>query len=332
MKKAIENGTDPQSTGNPIVGSMDLAQLRLVYGDNYGTSGYGVVNANPGIATRPSMDMVAWLNNCKKDADDPKKLLSEGIEPLKTNIQDYNSFKSLFGRYDAEWSINLGSYLLVMKIMTSKAGLKWESWAEENLSFINTRNRQRMMLLAKRQDCHPYNFLGVDRLELLCAATAESQDVDPIGSFMSRHGIVFKKDEDFVLEEFKDTVDTALNTERLSKGGIEADPALVKNLTLVGAKVDKSLVKRAKDVMDSGGDINKFLKTLSINKGKSSTETDEEKRLQDFNSLANRLIATVDYILRYDEQWGRVDVKALSTLMKRLGTLQKVTPPADEKK
>ncbi len=168
----------------------------------------------------------------------------------------------------------------------------------------------------------------MDRLEILCSSTAESKDADPIGSFMAKHNIVFDPTQEFNLEEFKAAVDTAINSERLGKGGVQADPALVKDLTLNGIRFDKSFIRHLKEINDSGGDANVHLKKLSMNKGQDySSSSEEGKRLKDFNSLSNRLIQTIDYIVKNDDQVEMVDSNTLSNLMKKLQKLQKLAIP-----
>ena len=85
---------------------------------------------------RNSMAMIGWLNLCNRKDLDPKETLLKGIEPLQQNVTDYNSFKHLFGHYDAQWAISIGKYLNQMKKMAKRAGYMWEPWAAENLPFI----------------------------------------------------------------------------------------------------------------------------------------------------------------------------------------------------
>jgi len=321
----------PTHAEEPPQPPVDLSALRLVHGNNFGISGYAVTNYEAPLMINDPLDMKDWEKEFRKRDLDPKRTLNTWIEALKANYADYNSFKAIFGRYDAKWAVRIGENLLLMKDMVKKAGFQWEPWAGENISFMGKRNRQRMMYLAKRKDCHKYDILGVDRLEILCASTADSKDSDPIGNFMIKHKIVFDPTQEFDLGEFKAAVDTALNNERLIRGGVQADPALVKDLTVNGIRFDKSFVNHLKEIKDSGGDPNIRLKTLSMNKGQGpSSDSDEVKRLKDFNSLSNRLIQTIDYIVKDEDQIEMVDSATLQTLMKKLKKLQKLAMPAQE--
>jgi hypothetical protein len=133
--------------------------------------------------------MMALLNRSEDLDQDAKTVLLEGIQSLKENFADFDLFKYLVSRYNAEWSIHLGKYMNRVKELARKAGLLWEVWAGENLPFIGKHNRSKFMNLARRTGCHKFSFLGVDRLDILCSATAESKDLDPIKSFIERHSI-----------------------------------------------------------------------------------------------------------------------------------------------
>lgn len=328
-KKAELNQTETGASVSSQPGApADYAALRRQYGEGYGMSGFGLVNQNPELMVKIPLDMMGWENAFRKKDLDPQKTLDEWIASLKANFADYNTFRAIFGKYDAQWGIQIGGNMIFIKEMVKKAGLPWDSWSETNLGFIGKRNRQRMMHLAKRKDCHKYHFLGLDRLEILCSSTPE-KGPDPIGTFMSKYNIVFDPTQEFDPDKFKKDVDTAINMERLSNEGVAVDAEIVKNLTLIGTKFDKNLVNRLKDVKDSGGDVNTCLKNISINKGQDSTEAGEEKRLRDFNSLSSRLIQTIDYIIQDDDQLEKVDVATLSNLLKKLVKLHKVTVPSE---
>ncbi len=126
---------------------VDLSQLRLPHGNVIGTSGYGMVNYNPEVSVKHPLEMIAWENECRKVQPDPKKTLYDGIVPLKANFADQNTFLAVCGKYEALWKIQIGKYLNLMKGMAKQAKEKWEPWAEKELDFIGSRNRQRMMYL-----------------------------------------------------------------------------------------------------------------------------------------------------------------------------------------
>ncbi len=309
----------------PAVVNIPLEQLRRLYGDNYGTSGSEVIKATPDFGNTSQLAVLTWVNECEKADGNPIELLKQGIDILKKGYADFNSFKHLFGRYDAEWAIHLGSNLLQMKVIAKKAGHKWEAWAAENLPFIGKRNRINFMNLAKRTDCHQYSFLGVDRLSILCTATSDSKDGDPIGSFLEKHEISFNPATEFDLNEFKLQVDTALNRERLLKSGIDIDAKKVKALTVVGKTFEKSFVQKIKDISESGGDLNVFLDKVTMSGGQESLGDEGEKRLQDFSTLSNRLIATIDYIVTENEdEIEKINPETFSRLLKKLAILQKL--------
>jgi len=311
---------------NPLVGSPNWEQMRLT-GDHSGTSGYGVIKASPQMPWKNSLAMMGWLNLCKRKDLDPKDTLLKCIGPLEQNFVDYNSFKHLFGRYDADWGISIGKYLNEAKKLAKRAGFMWEPWSEENLSFIGSRTRVKLMNLARRTDCHKYSFLGMERLEHLCRVIKFSKDSDQIGDFLCRHGIEFDPTKEFDLDKFKTDVDAALNSEKLLGEGIVVDFPLVRDLTLGKVKFDKALINKVKTVKDHGGNVKSYFETLSVNKGKESAETQDELAKQDFNNLSNRLIQTIDQIIGNEDLVDEVDTKTLLDLIAKLEALRKVTGP-----
>jgi hypothetical protein len=333
-RSGIEAGSvEPKTTAkevevmeNPLGGSLNWEQMRLT-GDHTGTSGYGVIKASPQMPWKNSLAMMGWLNLCKRKDLDPKDTLLKCIGPLEQNFVDYNSFKHLFGRYDAEWGISIGKYLNEAKKMAKRAGFMWESWSEENLSFIGSRTRVKLMNLARRTDCHKYSFLGMERLEHLCRVIKFSKDSDQIGDFLRRHGIEFDPTKEFDLDKFKTDVDAALNSEKLLEQGIVVDFPLVRDLTLGKVKVDTALVNKVKTIKDHGGNVKSYLETLSKNKGKESKDSKDELKMQDFNNLSNRLIQTIDQIIKDEDLVDEVDTKTLLELLAKLETLRKVTGP-----
>lgn len=181
------------------------------------------------------------------------------------------------------------------------------------------------MLLAKRKDCHQYAFLGVDRLELLCSATKDSKDNNPIGELLGKYQISFDDKSEVNLVEFKLSIDSALNNEKLLRNGITADLDVIKNLTQIGTEFDKSFVKKLKDIQDCGGNPQTYLGKLSMNRGGEPLESEDEKRLQDFNTLSNRLIKTIDFLIEDEDYIEMVDKKTLDILFEKLTKLRGAT-------
>jgi len=325
MEKNISDTTSFLVPEPPAIMGMDLAQVRLVHGNNFGTSGYSLMNLMPDVVKSNTLAMLTWQRECENAEIDPSQLLIQGIEFLKLGNQDYNSFRHLFWRYDAEWFIYLGGVLLKLKDLVKKSGLVWGAWAEINLPFIKKRTRERMMNLARRKDCHRYMILGSERLDVLCSATKGLEGDDPIGAFMLNHGIQFDPTQEFDLDEFKTSVDVALNKDRLLKNGIEVDIEKIKALTVTGRSLDQSLIQKMKDIKESGGDLNIYLDKIAMTGGGDSDEVDG-KRLQDFNTLSNRLILTIDYLIKdHEDEIDKLDKETFVKLVKQLAKLQKFT-------
>jgi len=88
------------------------------------------------------------------------------------------------------YAIKIGKALNVMKKLAKNSGHRWEEWAEENITFIKERARMEYMLLAARTDAHGYAWIGKQKLMLLINATKKVEGTDPIGTFLTEHGIL----------------------------------------------------------------------------------------------------------------------------------------------
>ncbi len=249
--------------------------------------------------------------------------IKEKIEEIRVMVTDFNLFISRTGKELAERAIRLGLVLIELKYLVKMSDEKWEEWADVNLPFIGKRNRQKYMLLAKREDCHPFTPLGVDRLIMLCSATKNLDVEDPIGSFLPKHEITVNETTELDPEEFKVQVDTALNKEKLEKRNIRINPEVVEAVTREGKNFDKRLLNRLSNIAHEGGDPEAYLKNpSSINEKKEEGEPAIEDKTKDFITLSNKLIRVVDHILDDPEQLSKIDLNSLLILIEKLMELQ----------
>jgi hypothetical protein len=276
----------------------------------------------------PQVEIVnTWLEKLARGNVKTDDEVKAGIELARDVSADYNRFLNLSSMTLAGRAILLGKVLLPLKNMVRGTGILWGPWAEQNLPFINKRNREKFMMLGKRTDCHRFAFLGVDRLELLCVATKDSKERDPIGKLLDDYKIPFDEKSEINLAEFKLLVDSALNMERLHRYEIKPNMELVKNLTQIGTQFDKSFLGKLKDIKESGGNPETYLNKLSMNRGEEVHESEGEKRLQDFNTLSNRLIKTIDYLIKDEDQLAKVEKKTLDLLFEKLLALRETANP-----
>jgi len=190
------------------------------------------------------------------------------------------------------------------------------------------------MMIAKRVDCYPYTFVGLDRLEMLCSATKLMKDEDPIGALLRKYKIDFDPEAEDNLQEFKAKIDAAISSERLARKSLTFDFDMIVKLHLTGIDVDNSLIKTLSNIQKCGGDPAKHLNNLILTGGKESAEEDGAKKPEDFGRLANRLIQTIDYIIKgCSREAGLLellDKEAYSSLMEKLCDLNKVAKFTDE--
>ena len=184
----------------------------------------------------------------KAKADQKAAIIAEGIELAMRVTKDTNTMINLMAKNLAERAIIIGIIFNHLKKYVKVSDVPWVVWAEKNLAFLGKRNRERYMMLAKRIDCYPYTFLGIDRLEMLCSATKNSHEKNPIGKLLRSHKITFDPEAETNLAEFKTKIDAVLGYERLQKKGLDIDFKLIVNLLYVGGEVDNSLIKTLSNI------------------------------------------------------------------------------------
>jgi hypothetical protein len=258
-------------------------------------------------------------------------LIEEKIEAARAMVADLNLFVYNNSKQIAEKGIRLGRVLIELKSLVRKSDEAWEEWADEHLPFIGKRNRQKYMRLAKRQDCHPYTDLGVDRLDMLCSATKGDDGEDPIGTLLKKYGIVVDETSEMDLDEFKGLVDVIVNKEKLEKHHIPVGLELVNAITRNGRTLDDKILKRLSKVTQDGGNPEAFLKGLLTQEQKDENEPSGEEKLKNsFNSLANKMIETVDHILKHPEQVSKIDWDYFQRLLQKLMELEAAVKINDE--
>jgi hypothetical protein len=261
--------------------------------------------------------------NTYTEIDTPIDLIKEKIEQVRVMATEYNLFVSHTSKAIAEWRIRLGAAFNELRFLVRMSDESWEQWADENLPFVGKRNRQKCMLLARRVDCHRHTDLGVDRLEMLCSATKDSDAENPIGAFMSRHGIAVDETADVDLEGFKLQVDTALNREKLERRHIQVSPEVVETATREGKSFDKGFLKRLSNIQRDGGDPEAYLRDpSSVRQEKEESEPTVEDRVKEFKTLANKMIRTVDDILTCPDQISKIEPDSINELIEKLMELQ----------
>ena len=268
-------------------------------------------------------DVNEWLKKIDEKKGGGESEINIGIELARMITGDYHRDLHLAAMTAAGRAILLGRILLGLKKLTRKAGHLWTVWADENLSFLTERSRERCMLLASREDGYKYIAFGQERLELLLGATKnvkKEEDPDPIGTLLKKYKIAFSEDSEESPEEFKRRIDAVLASEKLEKNDISLDFKWIKGITDCGVKVDKSLILRLRETKAAGGSEERFMELLTMNRGKVLSTLDSEKRYQDFNTLSTRLVKTLDYLSRDPKQFEKVDSDIYLRLLEKLET------------
>ena len=263
-----------------------------------------------------------WLNKKIKPGKAQKstrtKMFQTGIDLAKNLVAESNKIINVAAKNFADNAIIIGTICLKLKELNRSSGIPWEVKAEESMPFLNKRNRQKFMLLAKRKDCHAFSYLGVDRMETLCSLTKTSEEDSPIGALLDKYSIPYDEKSELNMEEFKKSVDAAVSTERLLKNGFDFSFDRVKDVTNAGVKIDKSVIKRLKEIQKCEGNPETLIKDLATNQGADDPEETSEKRLQDFNTLSERLIKSMDYIIKNVDLLDNLDSDTFVNLLNKL--------------
>lgn len=286
------------------------------------------------VVDKKRLAVHAWLAQSEKtdnlNSRDIDKLIKTGIAKTKSLVELANKETNQAAKNFADRAIVVGLAGLQLKKLNAKSPIPWGVFAEERMPFLSIRNRQKYMMLAEREDCYPFTYLGVDKLEILCSLTKKSMDENPIGKLLSDYDIPFDETSELDMESFKNAVNVAIGNERLKKGGIEIELQFVKDAIQSGTKIDNKLIKRLKDSKKSNGDPAVLLQTIIDGDDDEDDTENTEKRLQDFNTLGNRMIKTVDYILKDSDGIETTHKETFELLFAKFIELKPVIMP-DEK-
>jgi len=252
-----------------------------------------------------------WISKVAKPKDgkklDKDAVIKEGIGLIAGLTADANKLINIAAKNYADGAIEIGTACNFLKELTRGFDEPWGVWAEKNLPFLGTRNRQKFMMLASRTDCHDFTHLGVDRCEVLCSVTKDSKEKEPIKALLAKYSIPFDEKSEVNMTEFRNMVDAAISNERLIKKGLNIDFELVANAVNAKVGIDKALIKKLKDIQDCKGDPEIHLKAMTLSQGSEDPETEVKKRFQDFNSLSSRLVKTIDYIINNRDHLDSLD-------------------------
>ena len=270
-----------------------------------------------------------WIDKVAKPKDgqklDKDTVIQEGIGLVQGLVAESNKLINIAAKNYADRAIDIGAACIILKELTRGFDKPWGVWAEENLPFLGKRNRQKFMMLANRKDCHGFTHLGVDRLEVLCSLTKDSEEKEPVSALLTKYSIPFDETSEVNMTEFRNKVDAAISNERLLKKGLRIDFDLVANAVNAKVSIDKALIKKLKDIQDCEGKPETHLRTLALSQGGDDPETEAKKRFQDFNSLSSRLVKTIDYIINNRDHLDGLDKDIFVYLYEKIEELREAS-------
>jgi hypothetical protein len=270
-----------------------------------------------------------WINKVAKPKDgqelDKESVIQECIALIEGSIAEANKLINIAAKNYADRAIDIGTACIFLKELTRGFDDPWGVWAEKNLPFLGKRNRQKFMKIANRTDCHDFTYLGVDRLDVLCSLTKDSEEKEPVRALLEKYSIPFDETSEVNMTEFRNKVDAAISNERLLKKGLKIDFDLVANAINAKVGIDKGLIKKLKDIQDCEGNPETHLRTLTLGQGSDDPETEVKKRFQDFNSLSSRLVKTIDYIIRNRDHLDSLDKDIFTYLYGKIEELREAS-------
>ena len=269
-----------------------------------------------------------WRQCVFKPESQTEESLQQGVAIAKNLAAEANRILNFAQKSHAERARAIGIVCRDLKRLLKRVhpDVLWDAWATENLPFIAQRNRMKFMRIAKRTDSAPYDFLGVERLDMLITATEDlrrQKEKDPIGKLLKKYDIHFDEKSEMEVGEFKRRIDAAIAAERLEEKGLKVDFQLVQDVVNVNGKIDKALISRLQDLQKFGGDATGPLNELVLNGGKKQGAESEQRSL-DFNKLSADLIKTIDYLIEEPDYIEKLDGGIFDELMKRLQKLRKL--------
>jgi hypothetical protein len=271
----------------------------------------------------PNVEMANnWLEKLTHSDINRDQQINLGVEIAKAVSDDLDRYYGWTQMTLAGRQVLLGKILNTLKRLTREAGYMWQKWADTHLRFLKPRSRERAMLLASREDCHPYIALGAERLEQLCQVTKGSKEQNPIGALLDKYSILSVQDPDVTPAEFKILVDAALKSEKLQQNGISVNFDIVRQLTQRKVEVDSTLITRLQETRASGESEERYLERLALSGGKALLDSDPEKPFRDFNSLSSRLLDALAQVLKDETRFDKIDAIVLSRLVGQLQSLQ----------
>lgn len=211
---------------------------------------------------------------------------------------------TLLARTHTEYKIEWGLLLLELQKLVSLTGTHtWTAWAAEEFHFMDERDRQICMQLAKHPALHNNTDLKAYRMLNLITLHHETnlsfpkilQAVDPIKR-KSKH-------------EFKNHVDALAAFVGCYQEGIRGMKyGIIRNAIYAGVKFDDDMLK----VLKKEKDVNQYLNTLHLSGGHKKLQSSSEKLHRGFGKIAQEMITTMKVLRERPETLSTVNQRILA--------------------
>ncbi|MFH0925079.1 MAG: hypothetical protein V1872_05515 [bacterium] len=195
------------------------------------------------------------------------------------------------------YAIKLGKVLNYLKKLIKKSNMDWAVWANQNIKSFSPSTRQNYMRLAKRTDCHPFYFLGQEKLLALTKFTRD------IKAFFQKHKIktFFNLEDKDEIEKFKLEVNAALATEKAQKIEVNLSHEQAKLLIDNRVKVDDHLLTDLSNIKEAGGDPNLHINKLILDRGVAESHSSSEPISKSCLKLIVELDETIESTMELND-------------------------------
>lgn len=264
--------------------------------------------------------------------------ISSGLDLLKRYEFQSNRAWHVYQGTFVIYAIQKGKILNILKEVVKKnekekskdERIGWSNWANENIKFLEERSRRNYMLLAEREDCHPYFYLGSERLLHLIGAT-KGEENDTVSDFLKKHELEFDprsnpEDNPQLVKQFKDKVDAALAVEKGNeKYGLELDLLKTQGLIALKFKIDNRFFENLKLIKDTGGNLDEHLERIKADIEEYGPSGKPTSVKESFDKLASRLKSRISEIIDDANLLRGIDKELLRSLVETLNQLKEET-------
>jgi hypothetical protein len=228
-----------------------------------------------------------------------------------------------------KYRIREGMLLNAQKVLV-KNGLKkgWMEWFKETYGKRLLRSAEDYMRIAEVPNSIRYAVFGKERLLQIIRLIGKLTGDDPIGVFLSKHGIDFDPTVELDVTELKNQTSITLNHQKLVKAGFKQIPKeKVDALVRAGGEIEDKHIKYLKAISQANGDVLVHMDTLIATGGKFDPIAAPDRKAEAFRKTVDRFLDLAGDAIKDSGILSRMDLSLCQQLKARIIELEaKLTP------